>query len=443
MPRPLAVDRNNPSSRYYVKRPNSSSGYLGEHPFNIPPRAPIGANRRAPVCCVRAAIAYRVAMLRILHVVQSLDPAWGGIARVLPELAAGLTQHGVRSIVATLAGGRYGAPADISGVDVRPFVASDGRLGRSAAFARAITSLVNDADVVHLHGLWTYQNWKAAAAARSKGKPYVVSPHSMMMPWAWQRSRLKKRFAGWLFEHRNLRRAACLHALAEGEARHMRELGFNERIEIIPNGLWPQHYASLPAADDLIAAHPQLAERRWMLFLSRIHPQKGIVPLMQACLDEARSATNWQLVVAGPDEIGLRRVLEAAVARKGLTDRVTFLGMLDRRQVLAALGRASAFLQPSFSEGLSMSILEAAAAGVPPLISPACNLPEVAECGAGLIVEPERRAIASGLRKLLELDEPRRAAMGEAARRMVRERFSWEALLPRYAAWYATIARGR
>ncbi|NUQ46996.1 MAG: glycosyltransferase [Phycisphaerae bacterium] len=382
-------------------------------------------------------------MLRILHVVQSLDPAWGGIARVLPELAAGLTQHGVRSIVATLAGGRYGTPADVPDVDVQAFSASDGRLGRSAGFARAIKSVVGEADVVHLHGLWTFQNWKAAAAARHKGKPYVVTPHSMMMPWAWQRSRLRKRVAGWLFEHRNLRQAACLHALADGEAEEMRRLGFNSRIEIIPNGLWPQQYASLPPADDLIAAHPRLADRRWMLFLSRIHPQKGIVPLMQACLDEARSAAKWQLVVAGPDEIGLRRVLEAAVARKGLSDRVTFLGMLDRRQVLAALGRASAFLQPSFSEGLSMSILEAAAAGVPLLISPACNLPEVAARGAGLIVDPDRRSIASGLRRLLELDEPRRAAMGEAARALVRERFSWEALLPRYAAWYTSIARRR
>ena len=395
-------------------------------------------------------------MMSILHVVQSLDPAWGGIARVLPELADGLAGHGVCSTIAALAGGRYGAPGPISrrtaqqtigatadtvavgaaGVVVRTFAAGQGGLGWSREFNRAIADLASTADVVHLHGLWTAQNRFAGRAARRLGKPYVMTPHSMMMPWAWRRSWWKKRPIGWWYEHGNLRRAACLHALSDGEAEAMRALRFNSRIDVIPNGVWPDDYAESPPADALVERFPELRDRRWLLYLSRIHPQKGIVPLMQGCFDAAALAGDWQLVIAGPDEVGLQKLLEAAVTRKGMRGRVTFTGMLSRADVLAALGRAELLVQPSLSEGLSMSILEALAAGLPVLISPACNMPEVESAGAGRVVAPERRSIAAALRELIGLSDVRRKEMSARARQLVRDRFAWPALLPRYVAMY-------
>jgi len=381
--------------------------------------------------------------IRVLHVVQSLDPAWGGIARVVPDLARRLSGVGVESTIATLTGGRYGQSPQIDGAAVRAFPASENRLGTSREFREAIGQLVDNADVVHLHGLWTDQNRVAGAAARRRGKPYIMTPHSMMMPWAWQRSWWKKRPIGWWFEHRNLRRATCLHALCASEAEQIRALGFNRRIETIPNGIDPGEYADLPPADELIRAHPQLAGRRWLLFMSRIHPQKGIAPLMQGCFDAAAAlAGEWQLVIAGPDELGLRSRLEAAAARKGLAARVTFVGLLDRRQARAALGRAGLFVQPSLNEGLSMAILEALAAGVPVLISPYCNMPEVAQADAGRIVQPERRPIAAALRELLAMMDDDRRAMGRRGQQLIRERFSWDVVLPQYRGLYERIVSG-
>ncbi|MFO0973011.1 MAG: glycosyltransferase [Phycisphaerae bacterium] len=381
--------------------------------------------------------------MRVLHVLQSLDPAWGGIARVVPELAAGLATLGVSGSIATLAGGRYGQPP--RGLPVETHVR---RLRRAAPGGRErspapIGPLVADCDVLHLHGLWTAQNYHAARAARAAGRPYVVTPHSMMMPWAWRRSAWKKRPIGWLFEHRNLRRAARLLALAPGEGDAMRTLGFNPRIDTIPNGVWPADYANLPPPDALLQRFPHLADARWMLFASRIAVQKGIVPLLQAAFELATSHDAWHLVVAGPDSAGLQSVLAAAAERKGLGRRVTFVGMLDRPQLRSALGRAELFVQPSLSEGLSISILEALAAGRPVLISPACNLPEVAEFGAGRVVEPRRRAIAAALHELVALGPAEWSAMGAAARRLIAERFDWRILLPRYVEMYAAVCAGR
>lgn len=381
--------------------------------------------------------------MKLLHVVQSIDPAWGGIARVLTELAVGLGKHGVVNRIATLAGGRYGSPPRIDGVDVQTFAASEGSLGHSAEFNRAIAGLIAEADVLHLHGLWQSQNASAGKAARRAGKPYIMTPHSMMMPWAWRRSWWKKRPIGWLFEHANLRKAARLHALATGEADAMRALGFNPRIETIPNGVWPAEYENAGEPAEILSKFPHLRDKRWLLFLGRISPQKGIVPLLQACLDSASVSSNWHLVIAGPDYRGMRSMIEAAVRRKEMTDRVTFVGTLDRDAVRQVLGRAEIIAQPSLSEGLSMSILEAMAASRPVVISPACNMPEVKTADAGRIVEPRRRNIAAALRELTNIDQAARRAMGERARKLVVERFNWERLLPQYAAMYKDVAHGK
>lgn len=384
--------------------------------------------------------------LRVLHVVQSLDPEWGGIAYVLRELAAGLARAGVTSRIATLAGGRFGAADDIAGVEVLRFTPGSGPLagplGCSREFDAAIPQLVEECDVVHLHGLWAGQNWSAGKAARRRGRPYIMTPHSMMMPWAWENAGWKKRPIGWLFEHRNLRGAARLHALAPGEADAIRSLNFNPRIETIPNGIWPADFANPPAAANLLSTHPHWNGKRLMLFLGRMSIQKGIVALLQACFEMADRFADWHLVMAGPDWRGMQRTLAAAVRRKGLAERVTFAGMLSRDEVRAALGMSELLVQPSLSEGLSMSILQALAAGRPVLISPACNMPEVQERGCGRVVAPDRRQIAAALGELMGMSCEALRDMGTRGQALVRERFNWELLLPRYVGMYETVSKG-
>jgi len=378
--------------------------------------------------------------MKILHVVQSLDPSWGGIARVLPALASELASAGEECRIATLDGDRFGTAPDVPGVEVLRFAPNKKTgLGRSRSFNARILSLVREADVVHFHGLWTGQNWTAGKAARRLGRPYIMTPHSMMMPWAWRRSWWKKRPIGWLFEHKNLREATCLHALADGEAEHIRTLGFNQRIEVVPNGVHVDAYTDCLAADGLIARFPELQDRKWLLFLGRIHPQKGIVQAMQACFDVLASADNWHLVVAGPDEVGLRKPLEAAVTRKGLSDRVTFTGMLPLADVQACLSYAKLLLQPSMSEGLSMSIIEAMAGGMPVLISTACNMPEVESRNAGRVVASTRADIAKALRELVAMGDETLSAMGRRGRKLVQDRFDWARLIPKYKKMYTGV----
>lgn len=382
--------------------------------------------------------------MHVLHITQSLDPSWGGIAAVLPVLAEHLVKAGLKCTLLTLAGDRFGAPAELPGLEVVAFPAKHrSPLGHSPTFNHQIGEFVHDATIVHLHGLWAGQNWSAGNAARTQDKPLVITPHSHMMPWAWQRSRWKKQLAGWLFEHKNLRTAACLHALAEDEAAHMRKLGFNDRIRVIPNGLDPEQFATLPPSDSIEERFPVLADKRWLLVLGRIAEQKGIMPAMCGMLAALPDHPEWQIVVAGPDPFGLQPQLAQMAADANLRHRVTFTDMLLRDEVRACLGRASILVQPSFSEGLSMSILEALAAGQPTLISPGCNMPEVAEIDAGRVVEPNPNAVERGLRELMALSDVERTDMGARGRKLLRERFAWDVLIPKYVEMYNAAAQGK
>jgi poly(glycerol-phosphate) alpha-glucosyltransferase len=128
-----------------------------------------------------------------------------------------------------------------------------------------------------------------------------------------------------------------------------------------------------------------------------------------------------RLVIAGPDE-GMLATLNPL-----LDERIVVTGYLEGEARLAAFAAADVLALPAVGEGLPMVVLEAMGAGLPVIISPGCNLPEVVQHGAGLEVAPEVSPLATALRDLLSNDE-RRMAMGQAARVLVREHFTWDAV---------------
>jgi poly(glycerol-phosphate) alpha-glucosyltransferase len=108
-----------------------------------------------------------------------------------------------------------------------------------------------------------------------------------------------------------------------------------------------------------------------------------------------------------------------------LDERIALTGYLGGQDRLAAFAAADLLALPAVGEGLPMVVLEAMAAGLPVIISPGCHLPEVPAYNAGLEVEPTVEPLAAALRDLLT-DARKRTAMGQAARRLVHTRFTWD-----------------
>jgi glycosyltransferase involved in cell wall biosynthesis len=291
---------------------------------------------------------------------------------------------------------------------------------------RMLDALVEDApDVVHQHGLFTAQSDFVRRWQRRSEKPVMLAPHGALEPWAWRQSRWKKRLFGAFVERDNLARVACLHAATEQEASNLRDLGFRHPIAVVPNGVPPDAFLPLNGTPPFASMWDAAANRRLLLFMGRLHPKKGLLNLLDAwaMVARERQREDWLLVVAGPDERGHLARLRRKVADLNLTRDVLFTGLLLGHPKRSALHAADAFVLPSFSEGFSVAVLEAMAAGAPIVLTEPCNF-DVASLGAGVMAEPSSDSIAEGLRTIVSMSESERAAMGGRARAVVAARYT-------------------
>ena len=370
--------------------------------------------------------------MKILHVVHGLAPDIGGPGMIAVHLAA--AQAGLGNDVTVL--GNYESRDQID------FSLSHGKTPHFEKIrirntedlslrehlvplkgVQCCKQLIDRDTLVHLHGVWEPLLLFAAKLAWSRSARYVVSPHSMLHPWQMQRYRLPKQALLALAWRRLLRRAFFVQANTVPEVDFVLAVEPAARTEVIPNGVSLEQFGSIAGADSFWNRYPHLKAKPYLLFLARLHYQKGLRHLVDAFKIVAAWREDIQLVVAGPDR-GERERFERRVADAGLSDRVHLVGPLYGRDKVLALQSAACFCLPSLNEGCSLSILEALASKVPVVITEGCMFPEVEQANAGLVVSLQPDAIAKAMITILG-DDALRQRMSTEAHRLVEQSYSW------------------
>jgi glycosyltransferase involved in cell wall biosynthesis len=300
---------------------------------------------------------------------------------------------------------------------------------------------VRTADVVHMHGLWQAHTRRGAAAARGARIPYLIAAHGMAEPWALRHKRWKKRIYLALVEARNLRRAACLHALSRPEIEHLRAIAPWTPICFVPNGVDLSVFESLPPRAGLEADHPELSGKFVLLFFGRVHLKKGLDLLAGAMGRLAPSYPELHLLIAGNDD-GAWCSFRDKINDIGLSDRMTYLGHVGGERARQVWAAADAFILPSYSEGFSMAALEAMACRLPTVITTACHFPEAKAAAASIVVAPDVDSVTQGMRDLLDRTPAERRRLGEAGRRLVEDRYTWDRQGEQMASVYAWLCGG-
>ncbi len=386
--------------------------------------------------------------MRILHLTPYYAPAYafGGVVRSVEGMARALARHGHTVTVLTTDAfdqqSRYTGDLETlqDGVHViripnlLPKIRGRYNLSTPNLMAKRAAELLPQVDVVHCHEFRTVENLLVTPIAARLGKPLVLSPHGTLSQ-ATGRGGLKRLW------DRTLSSAVALRfnhvvALSQPELADVKALwptlgrrriptGFS----VIPNGVDPAEYANLPGRDSFRARY-HLGDAPVCLFMGRLHPRKGVGLLVEAF--KAARLPDARLVIVGPDE-GMLDTLQPL-----LDDRMIITGYLGGADRLAAFAAADVLALPAVGEGLPMVVLEAMAAGLPVLVSPGCNLPEVAQYHAGLEVEAAVEPLSVALQTLLS-DATRRTVMSQAARALVNNRFTWDAVAAQLEKLYQTL----
>ena len=376
-----------------------------------------------------------------LSVVSHLDPKYGGLSSAVPALASAVAGTGtceMRVAGFCQASEQY-RPEVQHAVSFRYYPPSRKAWYTDRSLRQKFEREVAAAEGVHIHGLWQASTSVAASAARSRKIPYLVSAHGMLESWALANKGFKKRLYAALFERSTLNAARCLHALTDAEANDFRQFGLKNPIAVIPNGV---DIPDTLSPEAFLTRFPHLRGRVLVLFLGRIHFKKGLDILADAWAEIGVRFPEAHLVLAGPDFEGTQAHIEKRFATSGLTDRVTFTGMLTGEMKWSALAAAHGFILPSYSEGLSVSVLEAMGVGLPVIVTRQCNVPEVEQHACGWTIEPRAPDVRNALENLLQASAASLQKMGQNGKRLVAERYAWPVIGRQMASLYQWMAGG-
>ena len=379
--------------------------------------------------------------ISVAHLTPSISREAGGLFESVRHLSLATSRNNVAIQVLSVED-RY-SPEDLPRwqplpVKVFPIIGPR-RFAWAPGLSRELNA--NPVDIVHLHGVWQYPTVAVLRWARRTGRPYIVSPHGMLEPWALQHSRCKKAVANWLFQNACLRGAACLRATAESEIESIRQTGLRNPVALIRNGV--------PFPSILPVRQPQPGRtKKRALFISRIHPKKGLLNLVKAWSKIAKAESgkqkmetlksespssvvrcplsDWELVIMGPDEVGHLAEVMAAVRAAGLEKQIFYQGEVwDEAGKLECYCNADLFVLPSYSENFGLVIAEAMSCGLPVITTHATPWGELETHRCGWWIETGEEPLVNALQRALTTPAETLREMGLRGRDLIESKYSW------------------
>lgn len=372
----------------------------------------------------------------IAHALGGLSPHAGGTTRVVIDLTDALASHpelAITLVSQSLRGSStvYSASDRVHRVIAESNSRRAQQLGLPFRGALNRLHLPQGASLIHSHGVWMAVNHWTARCARERRLPLVLQPHGMLEPWAMSFKAWKKRVAMGLYQWRDLQTAQVLVATAEAEYENLRAFGLRQPIAIIPNGI----HMPVASHEIPVGAHHQ-SQQRTALFLSRIHPKKGLLNLIDAWAQ--MQAGGWRLQIAGPDEGGHLAEVMARARQMGVSDAVEYVGMVEGEAKSALYRRADLFVLPTFTENFGVVVAESLAHGLPVITTRGAPWADLETYGCGWWIDTGVEPLVQALREAMALSDEQRHGMGARGQDYVR-RYDWGGIAAQTAAVYRWV----
>ncbi|MEI6239045.1 MAG: glycosyltransferase [Planctomycetia bacterium] len=369
--------------------------------------------------------------MRAVHVTGATGREGAGVTAAVEGMVAGLATCPTveLSLVGICPPGEaWNSRADLRATRIR--VTS--RPPRIFSYAPGLQRLFSELrpSILHQHGIWQYSGIVAARLRDSLGVPLIISPHGMLAPRAMAHHAPRKRLAWWLYQRRVLEAADVFHVASERERDDVRALGLRQPVAVVPFGI------------DVPDACPVRTNTGPMtaLFLSRIHPIKGVLDLVHAWA-QVRPA-GWRLMIAGPDECGHTAEVMGAIGKLGLGESVALRDACWGADRDRLMDTSDLFVLPSHSENFGLIVAEACARGLPVLTTQGTPWHSIVDNACGWWVPVGIEGLRAGLREACGLDRTTLEAMGHRGWKMVASSYSWPTAISRLLGVYEWLLDG-
>jgi glycosyltransferase involved in cell wall biosynthesis len=363
--------------------------------------------------------------MKVVHFIGSIDKNAGGTATYIHLLSAELIRYVDMVVVTT----KTSNPLELRGVKVYEL---DLGLSRWLFLKREFQKILifEKPDLVHINGIWDPQNWFFQQVCINLKIKVLLSPHGMLEPYILKRNSFKKKVALALYQKKAIQTADYLHATASAELKQIRRLGFSSPARIIPNGI--------DICDIITKKQTGSSEyEKNILFLSRIHPKKGIEILIEAinCLNDP----NLKITIAGEGEDFYIEQLKNLCVEKGVHHLFNFVGGVYGKQKWKMYEEADFFILPTYSENFGIVIIEALAAGVPVITTKGTPWEELVVNNCGWWIDLSVPKLTDTLKQALALSQKERIQMRENGIRLVKKNYQIQAVAHHTLEFYKNI----
>ena len=354
--------------------------------------------------------------MKILHVVEDYTLESGGLRTVIKDLNTSLNAAGVGSFVI----------ASKKEVEDNIFtVATEKPWLYTKEWQKEFKELhtLHQFNVVHIHGVWMYPQYKAAQFCIQNNIPFILSCHGMYEPWLWKKGTFKKKIYFKLVVKNVFKKAKFIHAITPQEAVNLSALFTKSKIIEIPNLI------NLPKTS--IAS--KVKESSYILYLGRLDQKKGIDLLIHAF---SKVHTNSvQLLIAGATN-DYKCKLDELVEKLGLSSKVRFLGMVTGAKKQSLISNALVLVAPSYSEVIGMVNLEAAILKTPVITTYQTGLNKEWNANGGQLINPNINELIVALEHVLSWSVQEREENGQKLYQFVRSNYSWTGKFKDWLALY-------
>jgi glycosyltransferase involved in cell wall biosynthesis len=387
-----------------------------------------------------------VSPLRILHYVPGINLEQGGVVRAVLDWCSVMAERGHQMTLVVYTGKDIPAdwlnhmPGKPRAIVIAVPIPPAKQLQRRSM--RLVDKLLQQTDVLHLHGPWLDGNRQIANLARRRHVPYVVSLHGMLDDWAMRKGGWKKRLYMNLFGRRTLDNAARIHCTADAELAQGRKWFDNPATIVLPYLVDLKPYENLPGPDlGLARLAPEDRQKPRLLFLSRLDEQKGVDILLRMAGAMRDNGVDFILLIAGTGLPEYENSIRSLATELNLDDRIRFLGQVNGTEKLSLYQSADLFVLPTRHENFGLVLIEAMACGTPVLTTRGTDIWTEVQSAGGEVVESTPHALALAAGRLLN-DPADRLGRGASGRSWVFLHLAVERLGPEFERLYREIRVG-